>query len=121
MVQFCNLISLLYLNALKKKKKSYFFNTQITINFLDNLWSLKLIWGYKINSKIITVYIKYYLNKPLINYFTVYKSSVQLNNLKWLTCQNQHSLFLLKTSFGYKDQKYCLYYNVSGIIILKIN
>jgi len=64
---------------------------------------------------------KYYLTKPLINNFVVYNSSIQLHNLKWLTLQNQHSIFILKTSFGYKSQKYCLHYNISGVVLLKIN
>jgi len=121
MLKFCNLISLLYLNSVKKKRKSYFFNTQISINFLNKLWSLKLVWGYKINLKILTVYIKYYLNKSIIINFTIYNSCIKLNNLKWLILCNKHSIFVLKTSFGYKSQKHCLYHNISGIVIFKIN
>lgn len=121
MIQFCNLISLLHSNNMKKKKKSYFFSTQFSINFLNNLWAIKLIWGYKIQKKFVTVFMKYYLNKPTINHYTIYRTHVSLQKLKWLTIRNPQSIFVLKTVFGYKNQYYCLYSNIGGIIVLKIN
>jgi hypothetical protein len=71
--------------------------------------------------KFIIIFMKYYLSKSLINYYTIYNAAVNFKNLKWLIFRNPHSVFIIKTIFGYKNHYFCLYLNISGIIILKIN
>lgn len=105
----------------KKRKVGYFAKNKEIIAILSSLWSEKLIWGYISHQTVLKVYFKYYSNKAAIQSIKMYNIPLKLSYLKKLIQENPQSIFILKTSFGYRSHLTCLKNNLGGILVLKIN
>jgi small subunit ribosomal protein S8 len=118
-------------NGQKSRKLEIFVKkTQKTINILKVLKKEGFIRGYHITDKNISVLLKYFTDKPVINIiepilsynknkYTSVKSLVQLKDLKKKNNQGL-GLFLLSTSKGILSDYESIEQNIGGQIILRV-
>jgi small subunit ribosomal protein S8 len=118
-------------NGQKSRKLEIFVKkTQKTINILKVLKKEGFIRGYHITDKNISVLLKYFTDKPVINIiepilsynknkYTSVKSLIQLKDLKKKNNQGL-GLFLLSTSKGILSDYESIEQNIGGQIILRV-
>ena len=118
-------------NGQKSRKLEIFVKkTQKTINILKVLKKEGFIRGYHITDKDISVLLKYFTDKPVINIiepilsynknkYTSVKSLIQLKDLKKKNNQGL-GLFLLSTSKGILSDYESIEQNIGGQIILRV-
>lgn len=114
-------ISVFKLYLCQQRTYCYISKTKYFIELLNFLWLENLIWGYVECKKTIRVYLKYYKNKPIVNFRRFGKKNVSLVQLKKYVKLHPQSLFIIKTHEGLKSQDYCLKRNISGELFIKIN
>lgn len=115
------LLSIIKIHLIKKKIYCYLTRKKEYIPLLDLLWYENLIWGYTMFHKYIKIYLKYKNNIALIKFNKIWIKSVTLKELRIHAQRYPQTLFILKTSQGFKSHKYCFSNNLSGVLILKIN
>ena len=118
-------------NGQKSRKLEIFVKkTQKTINILKVLKKEGFIRGYHITDKNISVLLKYFTDKPVINIiepilsynknkYTSVKNLIQLKDLKKKNNQGL-GLFLLSTSKGILSDYESIEQNIGGQIILRV-
>lgn len=115
-------------NAIKNKKNS--FNTQYNtevLKIIPELISLNLIKNIQINNLKSENYLIIYITRQCTRENEVDISCMisrkKKRNWKCNTLiekAKRNEIFILKTSFGYKDSYFCIKNNIGGTTILKI-
>ena len=126
----CDMITRIRNGQKSRKLEIFVKKTQKTINILKVLKKEGFIRGYHITDKNISVLLKYFTDKPVINIiepilsynknkYTSVKSLIQLKDLKKKNNQGL-GLFLLSTSKGILSDYESIEQNIGGQIILRV-
>jgi ribosomal protein S8 len=118
----CNLINLIKLNLIYKKKIIKYRYYKKNINIIKILINLNIIKYIKRNNKIIYLYINNFYKHNYINNFYKPSRSIFLKNsiIKKLTLKKKW-IFLLSTNKGVITNFEAVKKKIGGILILKIN
>jgi len=123
-----NFFSFLKISIKKKKNKIFVKKTKNIIFVLNFLYKEGYIKNYKIiNDSKICIFLKYVLNESIFHDIIYYKPSRKIfftkkkmcnfiRNKKWLG-----SNYILYTSKGLLSLTQCIKYNLTGILMFKIN
>jgi ribosomal protein S8 len=118
----CNLINLIKLNLIYKKKIIKYRYYKKNINIIKILINLNIIKYIKKNNKIIYLYINNFYKHNYINNFYKPSRSIFLKNsiIKKLTLKKKW-IFLLSTNKGIITNFEAIKKKIGGVLILKIN
>lgn len=112
---------------LAKIRRVNSFEIEYSLNrliFLNKLYEYGFIRGFYLNNNYyITVLMKYVNNN--VNFSKIYyikgKRNINLLNLTKMTNRIKPCLYLLSTSKGYLFSDECFLYNISGIVVARID